>query len=147
MPDLITAYYRFAEPGELTDGRVAAILPGPEPNTVIVIIKRGHATQELLDEMGREQTAMFETGQWYRLPDTPENRAHPRRVLRAGWKHDTQGILNARLCLSAEGVNEHNWIVPEGHATFRLVADMTWLLTRMVRSEVWIQRGAGGSGQ
>ncbi|WP_236241186.1 hypothetical protein [Streptomyces sp. CC228A] len=146
MSDLITSYYRFAQPGELK-GRVADIRPGSEPNSVAVVVERGHATQELLDALGGAQAPMFATGQWYRLPDTPENRTHPRRILRASWELDPGGKLpEGLLCLSLERPNEHQWLVHENHASFLLTADMTWLLTRMVRSEVWIQRGAGELG-
>lgn len=152
MPQpVIDVLFRLAQPGELPAGRIADIRPGPKPDTIHVIVKPGHATQELLDDFTAQQAPMMATGQWYRLPDTPENRVHPRRVLHAGWQlADAENLPADSLLLSMERPQRHVWCVREGHASPHLVAEMTWLLTKMVRNEIWIQRGTGddtGEGQ
>ncbi len=144
MSATITTYYRYALEGELAGDSVADIRPGAAPDTVEVIVGPGHATQALFDEMGATQAGMFAAGQWYRLPDTPENRLHPRRVLHAGWQLiHPEALPEGRISMSVERRQRHDWLIREGHATPLLVAEMTWLLTRMVRNEVWVQRGAG----
>ncbi|MFE0039463.1 hypothetical protein [Streptomyces sp. NPDC059015] len=146
MKPHIKSRYRFAEPGELPAGRVADIRPGPEPDTVHALVEPGEATQELLDEISELQTSQMEGGLWYRLPDTAENRIHPRRVLSAGWRlTPPEELPDGALCLSVEAPGRHAWHVREGHASPLLVAEFTWLITRMVRSEVWIQEGGWGA--
>ncbi|MER7833521.1 hypothetical protein [Streptomyces sp. NPDC095602] len=140
----VTAQYRFALDGELPADRAADIRPGDGPDTVAVIVARGHATAALLDEMGTMQAPHMVTEQWCRLPDSPANRVHPQRVLRAGWQlMHPEALPEGILCLSVERHQRHDWIIREGHASPLLVAEMTWLLTRMVRREIWIQRGTG----
>ncbi|WP_435610852.1 hypothetical protein [Streptomyces sp. C10-9-1] len=131
MADRISAHYRVAEPGELTGCRVAAVQRGPA-DSVVVIIDGSHATPELLDQVKEA------AGYWVRLPDTPENRSHPCRILHAGWKL-IEDLPDGLLCLPTEARHRHEQLIREGEATFRLAADVTWLLTRMVRSEVWIR--------
>lgn len=137
MATQITAYYRYARNGELPDGRLADIRSGATPDTIAVLIRRGHATHALFHEMSDVQTAQFTTGQWCRLPDTPQNRIHPRRVLHAGWQLiHPEALPEGRLTMSVERRHRHDWLIREGHATPLLVAEMTWLLTRMVRNEI-----------
>ncbi|MDI9885880.1 hypothetical protein QMZ92_16220 [Streptomyces sp. HNM0645] len=142
---IIKVRYRFAEPGELSAGRVADIRPGSEPDSVHAIVEPGEATQELLDELTELQTSQMRSGQWYRLPDTAENRIHPRRVLSAGWRlTPAEELPDGSLCLSVEAPGRHTWHVQEGHASPLVAAQFTWLITRMVRNEIWIQeRGTG----
>lgn len=137
MSDVITSRYRFAEPGELPDGRTAAMQTTCPESSVVVIVARGEATRQLLDHLGSPRRS------WIRLPDTPENRVHPQRVLHAGWVLvEGDSLPDSAPCVAAERQGRHEWLIREGHATVRLAAHMTWLLTRMVRNEVWIQRGA-----
>ncbi|TLQ45797.1 hypothetical protein [Streptomyces marianii] len=145
MPKVIEVCFRFAQPGELPAGRIADIRPGPDGGTIHVIIEPGHATQRLLDEFTAQQASMMATGQWYRAPDTPENRIHPRRVLHAAWQlTPAEAFPTGSLLLSMERPQRHVWLVHEGHASPVLAADMTWMLTKMVRTEIWITRGTGG---
>ncbi|MEU2181516.1 hypothetical protein [Streptomyces thermolilacinus] len=144
MTDVTAVYYRHALEGELPPGRIADIRPGEDPSTVAVIIAPGHATAALLSELGTQQNPHMITGQWCRLPDTPANRVHPQRVWRAGWQlMHPEALPEGILCLSVERSQRHDWIIREGHASPLLVAEMTWLLTRMVRRDIWIQRGTG----
>ncbi|MFE0270854.1 hypothetical protein ACFWZY_01740 [Streptomyces sp. NPDC058992] len=143
---VIETHYRFAEPGELPVGSVVDI-KAVDPTTIHVIVRPGHAKAALLDEMGEHQRTAFRTGQWTRLAPTPEARVHPRRVWHANWElvpHDR--IPEGVHCLSFERPGRHSWLVREGEASPELVAEMSLLLRRMVRAEVWIQRGAGEGG-
>ncbi|TLQ43449.1 hypothetical protein [Streptomyces marianii] len=143
MYKVIEVLFRFAEPGELPIGRIADIRPGPDGG-IHVIIEPGHASQQILDDFTAQQASRMATGQWYRLPDTPENRVHPRRILQAGWQLAPVGTFPAgSLLLSIERPSGHVWLICEGHASPRLEAEMTWILTKMVRNEIWITRGTG----
>ena len=146
--DVIETYYRFAEPGELPADRVVDIAPNADRTIIHVIVRPGHASLELLKAMTEEQRSAFRTGQWTRLPSTPENRVHPRRVFDACWElapaHKVPVGVN---CVSVESVGRHAWLVREGEATPHLVAEISLLLRQMLRAEVWIQRGAGGASE
>jgi hypothetical protein len=139
--------YRFARPDDnLAADRTAEIRFGPDPAEVTVIVRPGHTTIELLDDFSRQQEAMFTTGQWAGLDPTPENLRHPRRVLDASWQLAPGHLMpNGVILMSLENPGRHVWMIREGYATEELVRDMTALLTDMVRSGVWIQRGAGSA--
>ncbi|TFE42470.1 hypothetical protein E3E14_25130 [Streptomyces sp. ICN441] len=142
MYKVIDVLFRFAEPGELSSGRIADVRPGPN-GSIHVLIEPGHATQRLLDEFTVQQASRMATGQWYRAPDTPENRIHPRRVLHAAWQlTPAEAFPTGSLLLSMERPQRHVWLICEGHASPRLEAEMTWILTQMVRNEVWITRSS-----
>ncbi|MFE0036781.1 hypothetical protein [Streptomyces sp. NPDC059015] len=142
----IETHFRFAEPGELPEHRVVDI-KAVDSTTIHVIVRPGHAKAALLKEMGEHQRTAIRTGQWTRLEPTAEARVHPRRVWHANWVlvgHDR--IPENVHCLSFERPGRHSWLVREGDATPHLVAEMSQLLRRMVRAEVWIQRGTGDAG-
>ncbi|NXY93479.1 hypothetical protein HYE82_03460 [Streptomyces sp. BR123] len=143
------ARFRFATTDdELPPGRVIDIQRDPESPVVTVIIKPGHATQRLLDELSETQTPMHATGQWQRLEPTPENLAHPRRVLRASWRLWPREKMPAgQLCVPLERHREHVWAVLDREASDQLAREMTELVMAMVQSEVWITRGGGEGGE
>ena len=144
--NVIETYYRFAEPGELPPGRVVDIVPADDLTVIHVVVCPGHASLELLKEMTDQQRSAFRTGQWTRLEDTSENRVHPHRVFDACWELAPAHKVPAGVhCVSVERVGRHAWLVREGEATPQLVAEVSVLLRRMVRSEIWIQRGTGST--
>ncbi|MDQ0943325.1 hypothetical protein [Streptomyces sp. V1I1] len=141
---VIETWYRFAEPGELPPDRVVDIVGSKDSLLVQVIVRPGHATADLLKDIGEQQRSAFRTGQWTRLEPTPENLVHPRRVFDANWElTPAHKIPKGVHCVSIERIGRHSWLVREGDATPQLVAEISVLLRCMVRAEVWIQRGAG----
>lgn len=138
MPDL---RYRFADPGDLTGERVAGMLPGPDPDGFTIVIEPGHATLDLLDRLGGAPAR--DACPWARLPDTPENRLHPHRVLHAGWQlTQPEALPEGMICMSVERSQRYDLVIREGHASPQLVAEMTWLLTRTMRNGVWVRSDA-----
>jgi hypothetical protein len=133
--------YRFAtDADQLPAERVADLRPGEDPGSIDVIIRPGHATRVLLEHLEAQRA---EHARWCHLPDTAENRAHPRRLLHAGWQLiHPEALPEGALCTSLERPGRHDLAVREGHATPLLVAELTLLLRRMVRTEVWVQREA-----
>ncbi|MFF3398292.1 hypothetical protein ACFYW6_07235 [Streptomyces sp. NPDC002659] len=145
MQKITRTCYRFAtDEDELPEGRVVDIIFGPDADAVSVVVLPGHATAELLDEISAAQESMILTGQWVRLESTPETEKHPRRVFDAGWRLAPADVFPQDvIIMSLERLRGHVWVIREGQASPQLVRDMTDLLTAMVRSVVWIQRGAG----
>ncbi|WP_432124085.1 hypothetical protein [Streptomyces sp. C10-9-1] len=138
------AEYRFAETDdEIPPGKVAAILDTPGVATVLV--RRGHATQQLLDALAKEQTAILETGEWMRqTPGDTDGTA--RTVERALWElAPAHKLPDDRLCFPIERDTErgleHVWLIREGEASPELVAEMSERLTALVQAGVWARFG------
>jgi hypothetical protein len=130
--------YRFAtDADQLSAERVAGLRPGGDPDSMDVIIRPGHASRLLLEHVEAQRAGH---GRWCHLPDTAETRAHPQRLLHAGWQLiHPEALPEGELYAPLERPGRHELAVREGHATPILVADLTLLLTRMVRTEVWVQ--------
>jgi hypothetical protein len=130
--------YRFATDADhLPAERVTDLRPGGDLDSTNVIIRPGHASRLLLEHLEAQPAGH---GRWHHLPDTAENRAHPQRLLHAGWQLiHPEALPEGALCTAVGRPGRHELAVREGHASPILVADLTLLLTRMVRTEVWVQ--------
>ncbi|MER7815577.1 hypothetical protein [Streptomyces sp. NPDC096153] len=118
-------------------------LRDPDGDSIVLLVRPGHATEELLREQEQQLRSMLETGLWYRPEPTPEAANHPRRVRAAGWiARPPDELPDGALCMSMEEVGRHMWIVRDTEVSAQCVAEMNELLMAMVTNVIWIQRGA-----
>ncbi|MFF8290473.1 hypothetical protein ACF068_14760 [Streptomyces sp. NPDC016309] len=131
--------YRFAASSDyLAPEQVASLCPGANSDLPVVIIRPGHASRILMEEIQRTGHS-----RWQHLPDS--DRAHPCRIVHAGWQlMPPEALPGGAVCVPLEKPGRAEWVIREGHATPLLVAELTLLLTRMVRTQVWVPREAGG---
>ncbi|WP_407698202.1 hypothetical protein [Streptomyces jumonjinensis] len=134
------ARYRFANtPDEIPPGRAVAVLD--EDGWVTLVVRPGHATQGLLDDIDRQQRPGNELGQWLRLPPDEPPVPGDQRLAEACWTFAEPGALpDALRCVPLEAEGRHTLFLRPGAASKQLAAEMTDLLMAMVRAGVWVQR-------
>jgi hypothetical protein len=129
---------RFASTeGELPPGRVAAVIDRPGRTTILV--RPGHATQQLLDDMTEALLSMTRLGQWLRLSRGDKPVAADHRVTEARWDLVPRDALPVTT-VPLEQPGKLIWLVREGEASRQLVAEMTELLTELVAEGLWLRR-------
>jgi hypothetical protein len=138
--EVTQARYRVAtSDDEIPPGRVVTVID--EPGVATVIVRPGHATKELLVDIEERQRSMLALGQWMRLAPGTEPEPGQKRVTEALWAlAPADKMPSGILCMPIEECGRHVWLIREGEASKQLVAELSELLTAMVRAGVWVQR-------
>lgn len=138
--EVTDARYRVAtREDEIPPGRVVSVKD--EPGVATVIVRPGHATKRFLADIEEQQRVMLTTGQWMRLAPGTDPAPDQVRVTEALWVLKPAHELPARvLCMPIEEPGWHAWVIRDGEASEQLVAEMSEILTAMVRAGVWVQR-------
>lgn len=138
--EVTEALYRLAtDSDKIPVGKVVTV--EDEPGFATVIVKPGHATKEMLAQMTERTRAMLALGQWVRLKcgDSPD--PGQRRVTESRWELAPASVFPAGfLVLPIEELGRHIWLIRDGEASEQLVAEMSEMLTAMVRAGIWVQK-------
>jgi hypothetical protein len=141
--EVTEARYRVAaNEDEIPQGRVVTVRD--EPGVATVVVRPGHASNALLADIEEQQRSMLALGQWLRLAPGDEPEPGQDRVTEARWEIAPAGALPDNiLCMPIEERGWHVWLIRPGEASEQLVAEMSELLTAMVRAGVWVQKWDG----
>ncbi len=141
MYQVTRATYRLAQTDdEIPAGSIVTILD--KPGAATVVVRRGHATQRLLDALTQADTERLMRGEWLRQQPGDTDAPIP-TIDRAVWEFvPADRLPHGLCCLPIERHREHVWLIREGEASPELVAEMSRRLTQLVQAGVWARFGA-----